>query len=92
MTERKLWLHQNIHKFMKFSVDTLENKVLQVTSITSSTFFLLQISLVIVLYSFSSETAKISSYMLVFMSSFTAGHMAQSAEIFEIAVLFVTKF
>jgi len=33
-----------------------------------------------------------SSYMLVFMSSFTAGHTAESDEIFEIAVIFMTIY
>jgi hypothetical protein len=37
--ERKIWLHQNIHKFRKISIDTLENNDLQVTSMISSTFF-----------------------------------------------------
>ena len=37
-TEPKILLRQTVHKFRKFSVDTLENNVLQLTSMTSSTF------------------------------------------------------
>jgi hypothetical protein len=47
-TEPKILLCQTVHKFRKFNVNALENDVLQLTSMTRSTFFSLQSSLDIV--------------------------------------------